>query len=112
MLVPQVLALFLPGPETAFWGEHNQLFALFIRTWAPLTWVTIFSGLITRSRSAKLLSIMTLATFALLSAADRFGLPSSLVTGLIGFVLPAVAKVALGLWFVRALRRWFASGAA
>jgi hypothetical protein len=105
VLVPKLLGLFLPPFGTPFWDVHNQFFHFYVRLWGPLALLTIVGGLTTRSRSARALGIVNIASLALMSAAHRYGVPLSLFTGLAGTVLPAATTVALGIWLIRGLRR-------
>ncbi len=72
----------------------------------------IVGGLLSRSRSAGALGVLTLTTLALVSAATHFGLSVPLLGSLIGWILPSATQVILGIWAVRAVRRRFDSSIA
>jgi hypothetical protein len=109
-LFPRLGGWFLPPFGTEFWGIHNQLFHGFMDLWIPLTWMIIFGGLLSRSRSAKALGILAIASLAMFSGAIRFGIPLQVFTSLTGWILHDGGTVILGIWGVRTLRRWLARG--
>ncbi len=112
VLGPSLLGCFLPAFGTPFWAVHNQLFQAYMSLWAPLTFATIFGGLASRSRTARALAILSVATLAVVSGATRLGVPLPLMASLVGWVLPAATKATLGIWVVRALRRRLDPGGA